>query len=136
MLSFIIIIFMYFAIFKLNGSIQKNKDGYLNHGVSNKEYKALIFTLWLYVLPIFIMLFPVKYLAYFMFPIPFLILLFIPGIKVGKKIEKILSTSGIDVGVKAGRVADNVKALGIGSLLLALGMWAFPYFNLYLESSL
>ena len=136
MLSFILIIFLYITIFKLNGSIQKSKNGFLDHGVSFKEYKILIFSLWLYVLPIFIMVFPINLLTYLMFPIPFLILLFIPGIKVGKNIEKKLSTSGIDVGVKASNVADNVKALGIGSLLLALGIWAFAYFNLYLEEIL
>ena len=136
MLNIAIFIVIFITIYKLNGSIKENKNGYLNHGISSKDYKKLIITLWFYVFPVLIIAFPIKYFIYFIYPIPFLILFFIPGIRAGKKIGKSLSTSGIDVGVKAGRVADNVMSLGIGALLLVLGIWAFGYFNLYLEHSL
>ena len=136
MLNISIFIVIFITTYKLNGILKENKNGFLNHGISSKDYKKLKFTLWLYVLPVLIIAFPIKYFIYFIYPIPLLILFFIPGIKISKKTGKSLSTSGIDVGVKAGKVADNVMALGIGAMLLVLGIWAFGYFNLYLEHSL
>lgn len=127
------LIFILILVLKLQTGLKNNKIGFVEHGISEKNHALLSVYLWLYLIPLLILAFPINPLIYLLYPLPILILFIIPGITLGRKTGNILSTSGIDIGVEAGKTAENVMWLGIGSLLFVLGNWGFGIFTLYLE---
>lgn len=133
MLGIAVLIFILILVLKLQTALKNNKTGFVEHGVSEKYYTFLVVSLWLYLMPLLILVFPINPLIYLLYPLPILILFIIPGIVYGRKTGAVLSTSGIDIGVNAGKTAENVMWLGIGSLLFVLGNWGFGIFNIYLE---
>lgn len=133
MLGYVALIFILILVVKLQSTLKRNKAGFLDYGVSEKDHMKLSISLWLYILPLVILLFPVKPIIYLLYPIPFLIFFIIPGIIIGRKAGIKLSTCGIDVGVDVGKNAENVMWLGVGTMVFVLGNWGFDMFNLYLD---
>lgn len=133
MLGYAAIIFIFMLVLTLQSTLRKNKAGFIEYGVSEKNHVLLSVSLWLYLLPLLILVFPIKPQIYLLYPIPLLILFLIPGIIIGRRAGNILSTCGIDVGVDAGRNAENVMWLGVGTLIFVLGNWGYGIFNIYLE---
>ena len=133
MLGIAALIFIVILVLRLQTALKNNKTGFVEHGVPEKNYTVLIVSLWLYLIPLLILVFPVNPLIYLLYPLPLIVLFIIPGIVYGRRTGAMLSTSGIDIGVNAGRTAENVMWLGVGSLLFVLGNWGFGIFELYLE---
>ena len=133
MLGIAALIFIVILVLRLQTALKNNKTGFVEHGVPEKNYTVLIVSLWLYLIPLLILVFPVNPLIHLLYPLPLIVLFIIPGIVNGRRAGAILSTSGIDIGVNAGRTAENVMWLGVGSLLFVLGNWGFGIFELYLE---
>ncbi len=133
MLGYAALIFIFILVIKLYSKLKKNKDDYLNYGISKKDHSFLSTSLWLYLIPLLILIFPINPLVYLLYPLPIVILFIVPGIVYGRKAGASLSTSGIDVGVRAGRTAENVMWLGVGTLIFVLGNWGFGIFTLYLD---
>jgi hypothetical protein len=123
MLGMVALFFIVLFCFKYNKKIKNNKSGFLNHGVSEKELNYLVLFTWLYLAPLLIYGFPVKAVVFLVYPVPFILLMFVPGILIGRSISKKLEVSGVDVGVTASRAAANNMWLGVGGLLFCFFNW-------------
>lgn len=119
-----IIILIFITVFRLQSTIKKSKQDFIEFGIQEENYHLLRAMLWLYLAPVLVLKFPFSGLP---FLLPFTSLLILPGLVISQDMGKTLSTCGIDTGVKAGRHAENIYFLGIAILLFVLIHWGLGY---------
>lgn len=120
MLGFVALIFIIYLSIKLSLKLREHKQVYLKHEVSSAKLASLQLSPLLYIVSIFGFAFPFPWLDLFR-PIPTGFLLLIPGIVLGKKISGAMDRVGFDAAVKAGRAANNIMWLGIGTAIFMVG---------------
>ena len=128
MLGIVALVFIVIFCFKYNKELKKKKSGFIDHGVSEKEFNSLILFTWLYLIPLLVFVIPHKAITFMIYPVPIALVFFLPGIITGRSISKKLEVSGIDVGVSAGRSASKNMWLGVGGFCFALFNWLIGVF--------
>ncbi|MDH5784121.1 MAG: hypothetical protein OEZ16_00765 [Chromatiales bacterium] len=125
MLGYVALAFIIFFCFKWNKEIKLQKNVFIDHGISENQYRFLILFTWLYLAPLLAFAFPYNSLVHLIYPVPVILVLFLPGIVVGRSVSRKLEVSGVDVGVNAGRAASNNMWLGVGGLCFVFFNWLF-----------
>jgi len=124
-LGLAVFVFIIIFCFKYNKKIKSNKAFFIEFGITEQKHSGLVFSNWLYLFPLAVMIIPHKLALMLISPFPIILLAFFPGIILGWSISKKLDTCGIDRGVYAGRDASNSMWLGIGAFILVFLSWLF-----------
>ena len=120
MLGYIALIFIIYLSVKLSLKLREHKKILLENKISSAKFIALQLAPLLYIVSLFGLTLPFSWLDLFR-PIPTGFLLLIPGIILGKKISSSMDTVGIDKAAKAGRAANNIMWLGVGTAIFIAG---------------
>ncbi|HHI94513.1 MAG TPA: hypothetical protein ENK04_13540 [Gammaproteobacteria bacterium] len=120
MLGYVALIFIIYLSIKLSFKLKGHKQVFLKYEVSSARLTFLQLSSLLYIVSLFGFALPFPWLD-LLRPIPTGFLLLIPGIILGKKISGTMDRVGFDVAVKAGRVANNIMWLGVGTAIFMAG---------------
>jgi hypothetical protein len=127
MIGILISLTFFVGLIKLNSTLSTQREHFVNNGIAEKELVLLRLFMWLYVGVLLIVNIPVSPLLYTIHPIPIILIVLVPGVLKGKRLNSLLEVSGTDRGVAAGRVADKVAWLGIGIGIYILASWVFNW---------
>jgi hypothetical protein len=114
MLGYVALIFIIYLSVKLSFQLAKHKQVLQTHGVSSAKFKLLQFSSLFYIVSLVGFALPLPWLDLFR-PIPTGFLILLPGIVLGKKISNTMERVGVDTAANAGRAANNIMWLGIGT---------------------
>ncbi len=124
MLGYVALIFIIYLSVKLSFKLSEHKQVFLKHDISLVKLTSLQITPLLYIVSLFGFALPFPWLDLFR-PIPTGFLLLIPGIILGKTISGTMAHVGFDTASSAGRVANNIMWLGIGTAIFIVGNIVF-----------
>ena len=124
-LYIVLIIIIYLSI-KLSFLLSRHKSAFEKYGVESQKIIFLQFASLLYSLSLLDYILPFSELDLFR-PIPFGLLILLPGIILGKKVSEKMQISGVTDGVNAGQVANNIMWLGIGTGIFIMANIIFSF---------
>ena len=102
----------------------KKREDLNQLGMSLNSIALLITFLFLYVVPLLILLNPKRDIfIQFYFPVPFITLLFFPGVLYSRYISRKLEAIGTDFGVKMQKLLLEGFWIGIGGIAIILSYW-------------
>jgi hypothetical protein len=122
MLGYLILVVLLIALVNASVALQRRRSAFATYGVTSFQVSTLQFSLLLYALSLLAFVAPVSLLRY-LAPIPFGLLLLVPGIVLGWRIAAKLDT-GMDSASQASRVASNVFWLGLATFAIIAGNMA------------
>lgn len=118
-------IVLFVALLRINSAVTSHKEDFISNGVSEKEFTTFRISVWIYLVALVLINAPVKQLIILVFPIPFILLVLLPGILKSKKLSATLEISGTDRGASAGEVANRAMWLGIAVGLIIICSWGW-----------
>jgi len=120
MLGYVALIFIVYLSVKLSLKLREQKQVFLKYEISSAKLICLQLSPLLYIISLFGFALPFIWLD-LLRPIPTGFLLLIPGIILGKTISGTMDRVGYDIAANAGRVANNIMWLGIGTAIFMAG---------------
>ena len=114
LILYIVLFIIVYSSIKLSFQLSKHKSAFNKHGVAANQVVWLQIASLLYALSLLGYILSFSVLDLFR-PIPFGLLILLPGILLGKKLSAQMQLTGVTDGVNAGNVAGNIMWLGIAT---------------------
>jgi len=114
MLGYIALIFIMYLSVKLSLSLMKHKEAFSSHDISSAKVITLQLSSLLYIVSLVGIALPLPALE-LLRPIPVGFLILLPGIILGHNISSHMQRVGLDYAISAGRSANNIMWLGVGT---------------------
>lgn len=120
MLGIVTLIFIVILSVKLSVTMNQHVSVMVSNAIPKSKVRAVQVAPLLYIPSLVGLVFPVSWLAW-LAPIPFGLLLLVPGIVLGSKYSKLLECAGTDVAGRASRAVSNIMWLGLGVVIYIAG---------------